>query len=65
MSNAAANPNVSAGPAAQHPGAGSFFGAIHGKREQGGAIFADVRHSSPCKLPKHSHELAFFTLLLQ
>ena len=44
MSNAAANPNVSAGPAAQHPGAGSFFGAIHGKREQGGAIFADVRH---------------------
>jgi len=45
-------------------GAGNFFGAIHGAREQCGAIFTDVRHASPRKLPKHSHELAFFALVL-
>lgn len=45
-------------------GAGNFFGAIHGKREQCGAIFTDLRHSSPRKLPMHSHELPFFALLL-
>jgi hypothetical protein len=45
-------------------GAGNFFGAIHGAREQCGAIFTDVRHASPRKLPRHSHELAFFALVL-
>src|ERR1700746_2382020 len=66
MSNAAANTNVSASSSspAQHMGAGNFFGAIHGAREQCGAIFTDVRHSSPRKLPRHSHELAFFALVL-
>ncbi len=46
-------------------GAGSFFGAIHGKRERCGAIFTDLRHFSPRKLPMHSHELPFFALLLE
>jgi len=45
-------------------GAGTFYGAIHGRREQCGAIFSDVRHSSPRRLPMHSHELPFFALLL-
>jgi len=45
-------------------GAGNFFGAIQGKREQCGAIFTDLRHASPRKLPMHSHELPFFALLL-
>jgi AraC family transcriptional regulator len=45
-------------------GAGNFFGAIHGKREQCGAIFTDLRHAAPRKLPMHSHDLAFFALLL-
>lgn len=45
-------------------GAGNFFGAIHGKREQCGAIFTDLRHAAPRKLPMHSHELPFFALLL-
>lgn len=45
-------------------GAGNFFGAIHGAREQCGALFTDVRHASPRKLPRHSHELAFFALVL-
>lgn len=44
--------------------AGSFFGAIRGRREQCGAIFTDLRHSAPRKLPMHSHELPFFALLL-
>lgn len=66
MFNAAANPNVSgaASSQAQHMSAGNFFGAIHGKREQCGAIFTDVRHAFSRKLPKHSHELAFFALVL-
>jgi len=45
-------------------GAGHFYGAIHGRREQCGAIFTDLRHSTPRKLPMHSHELPFFALLL-
>ena len=62
----ASAPNNTAAPnsSAHHMGAGSFFGAIHNKREQCGAIFSDVRHSSPRKLPMHSHELPFFGLLL-
>lgn len=74
MSKAAVNPApISAAPAhatpggmssAQHMGAGNFFGAIHGKREQCGAIFTDLRHAAPRKLPMHSHELSFFALLL-
>lgn len=48
----------------RHMGAGNFFGAIYAKHEQCGAIFSDVRHTSPRKLPMHSHELPFFGLLL-
>jgi len=44
--------------------AGNFFGAIQGRREHCGAIFTDLRHSAPRKLPRHSHELPFFALLL-
>jgi AraC family transcriptional regulator len=64
MSNAVATPNVSGTATPKHMGAGSFYGAIHGKREQCGAIFTDLRHAFPRKLPMHSHELAFFALLL-
>ena len=44
--------------------AGSFYGAIGGKRELGGAIFTDVCHETPRRLPKHSHQLPFFGMLL-
>ena len=44
--------------------AGSFYGAIGGKRELGGAIFTDVCHQTPRSLPKHSHQLPFFGMLL-
>jgi AraC family transcriptional regulator len=44
---------------------GSFYGAIRRKSEQQGAIFTDLQHSVPRRLPKHAHELPFFALLLQ
>ena len=46
-------------------GAGNFYGAVEGKYEQCGAIFTNLRHASPRKLPSHAHELAFFALLLE
>jgi AraC family transcriptional regulator len=46
-------------------GAGDFYGSIEAKREQCDAIFTDLRHALPRKLPSHSHELAFFALLLE
>ena len=65
MPNAAVNlASAAATPTGRHMGAGNFFGAIHGKREQCSAIFTDLRHSVPRKLPMHSHELAFFAILL-
>jgi hypothetical protein len=45
-------------------GAGSFYGAVQGKQERCRAIFTDLCHVSPRKLPSHSHELPFFGLLL-
>lgn len=45
-------------------GAGSFYGAIQCKHEQCGAIFTDLCHASPRKLPSHAHELPFFELIL-
>jgi AraC family transcriptional regulator len=43
---------------------GSFYGAIRRRHEQYGAIFTDLQHSSPRRLPAHAHELPFFALLL-
>lgn len=65
MANAANNLSSGDFSNAQHMGAGNFFGSIQGKREQCGAIFTDLRHSVPRKLPTHSHELPFFALLLE
>jgi len=45
--------------------AGNFYGAIEGKREQCGAIFTNLKHASPKKLPSHAHELPFFAVLLE
>ena len=52
-------------PGGQALGAGSFFGAVQDRREQCGAIFTDLRHTSPRKLPSHSHELPFFAVLME
>jgi AraC family transcriptional regulator len=45
--------------------AGTFYGSVEGKHEQCGAIFTNLRHASPRKLPAHAHELPFFALLLE
>ena len=65
MLNAEVGAGVSSASRAQHMRAGSFFGAIQGKRKQCGAIFTDLRHAAPRRLPMHSHELAFFAVLLE
>jgi AraC family transcriptional regulator len=65
MASAGNNSSSASFSNAQHMGAGNFFGSIRGKREQCGAIFTDLRHSIPRKLPTHSHELPFFALLLE
>ena len=44
---------------------GQFFGAVRHRLEHSGAVFSDLRHPIPRKLPMHSHELPFFGLLLR
>lgn len=44
---------------------GQFFGAVRHRLEHSGAVFSDLRHPVPRKLPMHSHELPFFGLLLR
>jgi AraC family transcriptional regulator len=44
---------------------GSFYGAVRQRREQCDAIFTDLQHSSPRRLPEHAHELPFFAVLLE
>lgn len=46
-------------------GAGKFYGSVEARREQCDAIFTNLRHASPRKLPSHFHELPFFALLLE
>ncbi len=43
---------------------GSFYGAVQKKHQQCGAIFTDLCHQQPRKLPEHSHQLPFFGMLL-
>ncbi len=41
---------------------GSFYGAVANRKSVGGAIFTELRHDRPRKLPAHSHEMPFFCL---
>lgn len=43
---------------------GHFFGQVLHKHARGGIILAELKHDRARKLPTHSHELAFFHLLL-
>jgi AraC family transcriptional regulator len=45
-------------------GSGSFFGVVRGRVTHSSALFTDLRHPIPRRLPCHSHELPFFGLLL-
>jgi AraC family transcriptional regulator len=48
-----------------HLGSGNFYGAVRGRVVHSAAIFTDLRHSVPRRLPCHSHELPFFGLVLE
>jgi AraC family transcriptional regulator len=41
---------------------GEFYGSVLDKAQVAGAIFTDLNHARPRKLPAHSHELPFFCL---
>ncbi len=43
---------------------GQFYGEILRKRQGSGLILSELRHEGARKLPSHSHELAYFSLLL-
>ena len=43
---------------------GQFYGEILRKRQDAGLILSELRHDGARKLPRHSHELAYFCLLL-
>ena len=43
---------------------GQFYGEILHKRQDSGVILSELKHEAPRKLPSHSHELAYFCLLL-
>jgi AraC family transcriptional regulator len=43
---------------------GQFYGEILRKRQGSGLILSELKHEAGRKLPSHSHELAYFCLLL-
>lgn len=43
---------------------GKFYGRVLDKQRVGGAVFTELNHAQPRKLPAHSHELPFFCLVL-
>jgi AraC family transcriptional regulator len=43
---------------------GQFYGETVRKRQASGLILSELKHDAPRKLPSHSHELAYFCLLL-
>jgi AraC family transcriptional regulator len=45
-------------------GAGEFYGTVPEKRVVRSSILSEVVHSDALDLPEHSHELAYFTLVL-
>lgn len=44
--------------------AGEFYGNISRKQSSSSCVLSEVTHFQPTDLPQHSHELGFFTLLL-
>lgn len=45
-------------------GPGEFYGEVQGKRRCGGLLLSEVSHGERRLLPAHTHELAYFCLLL-
>ena len=51
-------------PADTHLNAGEFYGDVSRRERRGGLVLSALRHNEPRKIAEHSHELAFFCLLL-
>jgi AraC family transcriptional regulator len=47
-----------------HLAGGQYFGAVAERRRSAGLTLSDVRHEHGRRLPEHTHERAFFCLLL-
>jgi AraC family transcriptional regulator len=45
--------------------AGEFYGRVTERYARDGLVLSEIRHDGPRKLPTHSHERAFFCLLLE
>ena len=45
-------------------GASQFYGKVVGRHQSSGLLLTEVRHSAGRRLPLHSHESAYFCLLL-
>jgi AraC family transcriptional regulator len=50
--------------AGAHLGGGQFFGDVLRKLRCSGLVLSELRHRTGRKLPRHSHDLAYFCLLL-
>jgi AraC family transcriptional regulator len=48
-----------------HLKAGEFYGDVSHRQRRQGLVLSTLRHDAPRKIPAHSHELAFFCLLLE
>lgn len=48
-----------------HLRAGQFYGDVFKKQNLAGLVMSELKHTECRKLPRHSHELAFFNLLLK
>ena len=46
-------------------GAGSFFGEVLERHRAPGLVLTDLRHHQRRRFPRHSHQLAYFCLLLE
>src|SRR5688572_25095967 len=44
--------------------AGQFYGSVPDKRSVGSSILSEIVHPNAVDVPEHSHELAYFTLVL-
>ena len=50
--------------ASQHLGEGQFFGEVVGRRRTSGFLLSELHHTVRRRFPRHTHERAYFCLLL-
>ncbi|MCX6592022.1 MAG: helix-turn-helix transcriptional regulator [Acidobacteria bacterium] len=48
-----------------HLNRGEFFGATRRRQSSGGALLTDLHHATARRFPRHSHEAAYFGLLIE